>query len=78
VASAKIVDPGGEILADTGVRPGLAVTELDVQQALESARRSMAHLRDRRPDAYTDPALRGLRAPDSVRQLRDSVQTRHR
>jgi predicted amidohydrolase len=78
VASAKIVDPGGEILADTGVRAGLAVTKLDVQQALDSARRSMAHLRDRRPAAYTDPTLRAWRAPDSVRQLRDSAQTRHR
>jgi N-carbamoylputrescine amidase len=52
VASAKIVDPGGEILADTGVSDGLAVAELEVAQALETARRSMAHLRDRRPDAY--------------------------
>jgi N-carbamoylputrescine amidase len=78
VASAKIVDPGGEILADTGVRAGLAVTKLDVQQALDSARRSMAHLRDRRPAAYTEPTLRAWRAPDSVRQLRDHAQTRHR
>lgn len=55
VASAKVVDPGGEILADTGVVAGLAVAELDVQQALETARRSMAHLRDRRPAAYAGP-----------------------
>jgi predicted amidohydrolase len=53
VGSAKIVDPGGEILADTGVEPGLAVAELDVAQALETARRSMGHLRDRRPRTYT-------------------------
>lgn len=52
VGSAKVVDPGGEILADTGVAAGLAVAELDVGRALETARRSMAHLRDRRPDAY--------------------------
>lgn len=52
VASAKVVDPGGEILAETGVAAGLAVAELDVQRALDTARRSMAHLRDRRPDAY--------------------------
>ncbi|MGH3786780.1 MAG: carbon-nitrogen hydrolase family protein [Pseudonocardiaceae bacterium] len=52
VASAKVVDPGGDILTDTGVQAGLAVAELDVQEALETARRSMAHLRDRRPDAY--------------------------
>jgi predicted amidohydrolase len=55
VASAKIVDPGGEVLADTGVAEGVAVAELDVRRALETARRVMGHLRDRRPAAY--PAL---------------------
>ncbi|MBM9506338.1 carbon-nitrogen hydrolase family protein [Actinacidiphila acididurans] len=53
VGSAKVVDPGGEILAGTGVGPGLAVAELDVARALETARRSMGHLRDRRPETYT-------------------------
>jgi len=53
VGSAKVVDPGGEILADTGVGAGVAIAELDVVQALETARRSMGHLRDRRPDTYT-------------------------
>jgi predicted amidohydrolase len=52
VASAKVVDPGGEVVSDTGVAEGLAVAELDVRQALEQARRSMGHLRDRRPEAY--------------------------
>ncbi|MEV5366112.1 carbon-nitrogen hydrolase family protein [Streptomyces cellulosae] len=53
VGSAKVVDPGGDILADTGVGAGLAVAELNVAQALETARRSMGHLRDRRPETYT-------------------------
>ncbi|MFJ4790670.1 carbon-nitrogen hydrolase family protein [Streptomyces sp. NPDC088794] len=53
VGSAKVVDPGGEILADTGVGAGVAIAELDVVQALETARRSMGHLRDRRPETYT-------------------------
>ncbi|MDX3852725.1 carbon-nitrogen hydrolase family protein [Streptomyces sp. AK02-01A] len=53
VGSAKVVDPGGEILADTGVGAGLAIAELDVAQALETARRAMGHLRDRRPETYT-------------------------
>jgi predicted amidohydrolase len=53
VGSAKVVDPGGEIVADTGVTAGMAIAELDVVQALETARRSMAHLRDRRPETYT-------------------------
>lgn len=52
VASAKIVEPGGEILADTGVAEGIAIAELDVSAALATARRSMGHLRDRRPEAY--------------------------
>ncbi len=52
VASAKVVDPGGEILADTGVDAGLAVAQLDVAAALATARRSMGHLRDRRPETY--------------------------
>jgi predicted amidohydrolase len=52
VSSAKIVDPGGEILADTGVGAGLAIAEVDVATALATARRSMAHLHDRRPHAY--------------------------
>ncbi|MER7837956.1 carbon-nitrogen hydrolase family protein [Streptomyces sp. NPDC096040] len=52
VGSAKVVDPGGEILACTGVPAGIAVAELDVVQALETARRSMGHLRDRRPETY--------------------------
>ena len=50
--SAKVVDPGGDILADTGVGAGLAIAEIDVAAALETARRSMGHLRDRRPDTY--------------------------
>jgi N-carbamoylputrescine amidase len=52
VGSAKVVDPGGEILADTGVDAGLAVAHVDVEAALTAARRSMGHLRDRRPEAY--------------------------
>jgi len=52
VGSAKVVDPGGDVLATTGVAPGMAIAELDVAAALAAARRSMGHLRDRRPDAY--------------------------
>ncbi|MGB9281372.1 MAG: carbon-nitrogen hydrolase family protein [Pseudonocardiaceae bacterium] len=52
VASAKVVDPGGDVLVDTGVRAGLAIAELDVKAELHAARRSMDHLRDRRPAAY--------------------------
>ncbi len=57
VASAKVVDPGGEILADTGVTEGMAIAELDIAEALDLARRSMGHLRDRRPETYGAPEL---------------------
>jgi predicted amidohydrolase len=52
VCNAKVVGPGGDILATTGDEPGMAVAELDVEAAVEDARRSMFHLRDRRPDLY--------------------------
>lgn len=52
VCSAKVVGPGGEVLATTGVEPGMAVAEVDVPTALAGARRAMAHLRDRRPETY--------------------------
>jgi N-carbamoylputrescine amidase len=52
VSSAKVIDPGGDVLASTGTTAGMAVAELDVPAALDGARRAMAHLRDRRPDAY--------------------------
>jgi len=53
VASAKIVGPGGEVLATTGLSEGMAVAELDVPAELAMARRSMAHLVNRRPEAYS-------------------------
>jgi N-carbamoylputrescine amidase len=63
VGSAKVVGPGGDTLAETGVtRPGVAVAELDVAAALDGARRSMGHLRDRRPAAYVPPVPK-CRAP---------------
>jgi len=55
-ASAKIVDPGGEILATTGQEAGLAVAELDVEAAVDAARGGMHFLRDRRPETYGVPA----------------------
>jgi predicted amidohydrolase len=63
VASAKVVGPGGDVLASTGTSEGMAVAELDVRSALEAARRSMGHLRDRRPDAYQPGAGAAERLP---------------
>ena len=52
VASAKVVGPGGDVLATTGVAAGMAIAELDVAGALVEARRAMGHLRNRRPETY--------------------------
>jgi predicted amidohydrolase len=56
VCSAKVVDPGGDVLATTGTAPGVAVADVDVTAALDTARRAMFHLRDRRPDVYPVPS----------------------
>jgi N-carbamoylputrescine amidase len=66
VASAKIVDPGGEVLADTGVAEGVAVAELDVCRALETARRAVCPLRDRRPEAYPMLVAHGVGVSQGV------------
>lgn len=55
VCSAKVVDPGGDVLATTGPAPGVAVADVDVDAVLAGARRAMFHLRDRRPDVYPVP-----------------------
>jgi len=53
VCSAKIVGPGGEVLADTGTEEGLATATLDVKDAMRAARGGgMYNLRDRRPELY--------------------------
>jgi predicted amidohydrolase len=52
VGSARVVGPGGDPLAQTGVAGGLAVTTLDLDDALERARRALSPIRDLRPDLY--------------------------
>jgi len=49
---AKVVGPGGEVLATTGGKSGLAVTELDVARELQRSRRVLHHLVERRPATY--------------------------
>jgi predicted amidohydrolase len=61
VGSAKVVGPGGDVLDGTGTGTGLAVAEVNVGQALETARRSMFYLGDRRPDAYAGAAAGQVR-----------------
>ncbi|MDT7583159.1 MAG: N-carbamoylputrescine amidase [Pseudonocardiales bacterium] len=55
VASAKVVGPGGDVLASTGVTAGVATVDVDVPSELALARRFMCHLADRRPDTYYAP-----------------------
>ena len=58
VGNAKIVDPGGNILATTLLDSGIAVAEVDLDGTFRTMRAGMFHLRDRRPDVYgplTDP-----------------------
>jgi predicted amidohydrolase len=64
IGHTKIVGPGGESLARTGVKAELIVAEIDVDAEIARARRVQQHLRERRPDAY---ALQGRvpGAPDS-------------
>lgn len=57
VGRAKVVGPGGDLLAATGTGPGLAVADVDVAESLYAARRVMFHLRDRRCEAYDRAAV---------------------
>jgi len=52
LGQSKIVGPGGQVLASTGTKPGIAVAEVDVAAELERARRTFHHLEERRPEAY--------------------------
>jgi predicted amidohydrolase len=52
LGQAKVVGPGGDILARTWSKAGVAVAELDVRAEIGLARRVLSHLGERRPDAY--------------------------
>ncbi|MEN4475783.1 carbon-nitrogen hydrolase family protein [Mycolicibacterium cosmeticum] len=52
VGNAKVVDPGGNILATTLLGSGIAVAEVDIDATFRTMRAGMFHLRDRRPDVY--------------------------
>lgn len=52
VGNAKVVDPGGNIIATTLLGAGLAIAEIEVDETFRSMRGGMFHLRDRRPDLY--------------------------
>ncbi|MCE5289308.1 MAG: carbon-nitrogen hydrolase family protein [Nocardiaceae bacterium] len=53
VGNAKVVDPGGNILATTLLGSGMAVADVDIDETFRTMRAGMFHLRDRRPDVYS-------------------------
>jgi predicted amidohydrolase len=54
LGQAKVVGPGGEVLARTAAKAGLAVAELDVAASLAAARSEDDLLGGRRPELYRD------------------------
>lgn len=52
LGQAKVVGPGGETLARTGTKGGMAVVDVDVAGEVARARRVLHHLAERRPEAY--------------------------
>jgi nitrilase len=61
LGQAKVVGPGGDILARTSSKGGLAVAEIDVEAEVNRSRRILHHLKELVPGAYTAPG--GGRAP---------------
>jgi predicted amidohydrolase len=52
LGQAKVVGAGGDVLARTWSKAGLAVAELDLDAEIGTARRVLSHLAERRPDVY--------------------------
>lgn len=59
LGQAKVVSPGGEILATTRSKGGLAKVEMDVEAEISRARRVFNHLGELRPDTYRARSVRG-------------------
>ena len=51
---AKIVGPGGEVVARTSAKAAMARARLDVRAEVERARQVLHHLAERRPESYRD------------------------
>jgi predicted amidohydrolase len=58
LGQAKIVDPGGNIVAKTWSKGGLAVADIDVAAEIERARTVLNHLKERQTAAY-HPSMAG-------------------
>ena len=52
LGQAKVVGPGGEVLARTWTKGGLACADVDVGHEISRSRRVLHHLEERRPDTY--------------------------
>jgi predicted amidohydrolase len=52
LGQSKVVGPGGDVLARTWAKAGLAVAEVDVDAVIERARLVLHHLEERRPELY--------------------------
>ncbi|NMN97365.1 carbon-nitrogen hydrolase family protein [Antrihabitans stalactiti] len=52
LGQAKVVGPGGDVLAKTWSKGGLAVADIDIDAEVDRARRVLRHLEERRVDAY--------------------------
>lgn len=52
LGGARVVGPGGDVMAATGTGPGIAHARLDVAATVARARRALSPIRDLRPDAY--------------------------
>ncbi|WZH52142.1 MAG: carbon-nitrogen hydrolase family protein [Nocardioides alkalitolerans] len=52
LGQAKVVGPGGDVLARTSSKGGLALAEVDVDVEVARARRLLHHLAERSPAAY--------------------------
>jgi predicted amidohydrolase len=52
VGGARIVEPGGDVVAATGLEPGLAVATFDLDATLARARKALSPIMDLRPDTY--------------------------
>ena len=64
LGQAKVVGPGGDILARTSSKGGLAVAEIDVEAEVTRSRRILHHLKELVPSAYTGP--RAVTADDGT------------
>lgn len=66
LGQAKVVGPGGDVLARTWNKGGLAVAEIDVAAEIARARRVLHHLAERRVDTYRVEAGLPSASPPTV------------